>query len=362
MLGAGLGPWPTTTWRAVPGHRIPVTEERIEGPPEAWFSRWFGEPWPRPTTPSLQVILGRHEGGTAVLLRFLHVLADGPGADLLCQLLDGADPARFLLHDEQARLMKRGAGGRTPWRLAAVAHSYTARHILRSLLPGLRAPVDRRARQRVVSHAFSPEESAAIDARVRAAGGLDASSWFVGLAARAAVRAWGAEPWRRVRIPIPVSLRPPAWRGPVLANFFTLVLLTLPAGRLGALDDAVDAARTAWRRAFERGEDAANLLVLAAARWLPYPLMRLFLDGPTLRDGSTLHYSFFELKAARDGTFLGHPVDGFLTASSVLAPPGAALLVVRCAGRLTLLVPGQGGEACEALLREAVALARGDVD
>lgn len=363
VLGAGVAPWPGTGWRPVPGHRIEVQEERLDGPVTLWFSRWFGQPYPTPQEPSLQVVLGRHEGGTAVLLRFLHILTDAPGIDLLCQLLDGADPARFLMRDSQGLVAKRAAGGRPAWRRALDTHNFALRHLLRSLWPVARPPGDRATGQCVLSHSFSREETAAIDARaVELAGALDRSSFFVGLAARAAVRAWKPAGWRALRIPIPVSLRPPAWRGPVLSNFFTMVLLWLPVRRLGTLKQAVGGARRGWHLAFGRGEDAANFLLLSPARWLPYPLMRLFLDGPALRDSSTLHYSYFELKTGRDGTFLGLPLRGFLTASSVLSPPGAALLAARCAGRLTLGVPGQGGPANEALLREAVALATGEVE
>ena len=363
VLGAGIARFPGSRWSPVPGHRIPVSEEVVDGGLDPWFSRWFAEPWPTPQEPSFHVVVGRHGGDTALLLRFLHVLTDAPGIDLLCQLLDGAEPARFLMRDSKGLVMKRAAGGRPLWKRLLQTHNFGLRHLLRSLLPGVRARTDRRAPQGVLSHRFTTEETARIDARALALGGpLDRGSFWVGLAARAAVRAWSPGSLRFLRIPVPVNLRPPAWRGPVLSNFFTMVLLTLPVRGTQSLSDAVTTVRAAWQRAFDRGEDAANLLLLSAARWLHYPLMRLFLDGPGLRDGSSLHYSYFELKTGRGGRFLDRPVLGFLTASSVLAPPGAALLATRCADRITLAVPGQGGPAAQALLDEAVALALGAVD
>ena len=362
VLGAGISPYPGTRWIPVPGHRIDLQEERFECEPQRWFSEWSVRPYASPQEPSLQVVLGRHAGGTAVLLRLLHILCDAPGLDLLCQLLDGADPGRFMMRDSQGVVMRRASGGRPWWRRAWQTHNFGLRYLFRGFLPGFQPSPDPAAGHGVLSHAFTLEETAAVDARMhQLAGTLDRSSFFVGLAARAAVRAWGPRRGQYLRVPVPVSIRPPAWRGPVLSNFATVVLLTLPVRRLGTLTEAVDTVRGAWHRALQRGEDAANLLFMSPARWLPHPLLRLWMEGPALKDGSTLHYSYFELGTGRSGTFLDRPVQAFFASSSVPAPPGVALLATRCAGRLMLLVPGQGGASSEALLREAVALAAGDV-
>ncbi len=362
ILTAGIAPWPGTRWTPDPSGGVTVSEEQIDGEVSAWFSRWYGEPYPSPQAPSLQIVLGRHASGTALLIRFLHVLTDAPGIDLLCQMLEGADLDRFKLRDSGGLVLKRAAGGRPWWKVAYQSHNYALRHFLRSLLPGFQPPSDPSARQSVVSRPLTADETAAVDARAKALAGMDTSSFFVGLSARAAVRAWGPKRHQVLRIPVPISLRPPAWRGPVFSNFFTMILLTLPVRGLGSLEDAIKTTQTAWRRAFERGEDAANLLLMSPARWLPYPLMRLFLDGPLLQDRSTYHYSYFGMKTGQNGTFLGHPIRAFLTGSSVLAPPGVAFLATRCADRLTLLVPGQGGPLNQALLDEATALALGQVD
>jgi hypothetical protein len=363
ILTAGMAPWPRTRWSPVPGHRVIVQEEEVEGTAEDWFSRWYGEPFPSIQEPSLQILLGRHEHGAAVLIRFLHVLTDAAGLDLLCQMLDGADPARFMMRDEQGLITKRAAGGRPLWKRALQAHNFALRHFLTSFWPVFQPRNDPNARQCVLTRSLTAAESATVDARMESmAGALDRSSFFIALSARAAVRAWKPKRWHVLRIPVPVSIRPPAWRGPVLNNFLTMVLISVPVWKLGTLEEAVQTVQASWRRAFERGEDAANMVMLGAAKWLPYPLMRLFLDGPPLKDGSTLHYSYFEMKTGKDGTFLGLPIRSFVSASSVLAPPGSAFLAARCAGRLTLLIPGQGGPLNEALLREATALALGEVD
>lgn len=362
LLTAGLGPWPAVRWAAVPSHEVPVREEPVGGTVDAWFSRWFGEPFAPLQTPSVEFVLGRVPGRTAVLVRWLHTLADAPGMDLLCRMLDGEDPARFKLDSPPGALVRRAQGG-TPWlRRALDVHRLAVRHLLRSIPPPFQAPIDRQGRQGVQLETLNVQETSQLWGRAGELSGLDRNAFLLGALARAAVRAWSPSPWRSLRIPVPVSLRPPAWCGPVLGNWFTMVLLQVPVRRLGSLEQSVETCRDAWRAALGRGEDRATMALMEPARVLPPVLARLFLDGPALRDGATVNTSWVELKTGASGTWLGLPVLRGAMASSILAPPGLAGVFSSCAGRLSVAVPGQGGASAESLHRELLLLLRGGVE
>ncbi len=361
VLSAGLASWPAREWRPIPNHVVPVREVALEGSVESWFAHWFGEPFASLDRPSLELIVGRGDGRTAVLVRWLHTLADAPGMDLLCRLLDGEDPSRFKLHPEPGALVRRVRGDRSRWRRAIDVHQLVLRHLARSI-PGPYQPrVDRRARQTVSTRTLSREETASTWARAAELGGLDRNGFLLGALARACVRAWEPSSWRSLRIPVPLSLRPPAWQGPVLSNWFSMVLLQVPVRRLRTLEEAVATCRSAWRSALARGEDRATMTLMGPAGALPAWLARLFLDGPRLRDGATVNTSYVELQTGRrDGTWLGLPLDRAVIASSILAPPGLAGIFAGCAGRLSVAVPGQAGASAEALHAELVALLLGE--
>ncbi len=363
LLTSSLADWPSRAWTA--GAALaPVRVEEVPGSDEGafddWFGRWFGEPFLPPSQPSLEVVVGRGEGGTAVLVRWLHLLSDAPGMDLFCRLLDGEDPARFRLTQEPTALVKRSRRDRSAGQRILAGHALVLRHLARSVPPPFQPRVDRRARQTARVRTLTGEETAAVWQRATALGGLDRNGFLLGALARACVRAWSPASWRTLRIPVPVSLRPPAWRGPVLGNWFTMVLLHVPVRRLDSLEAATAACREAWRLALERSEDVATMALMSPAGWLPGWLARGFLDGPSLRDGATANTSYVELKTGANGTFLGQPLLRAAIASSILAPPGVAGVFSGCAGRLSVAVPGQVGEAGDALHRELLALLRGE--
>ncbi|MCO4768606.1 MAG: hypothetical protein KDA24_01155 [Deltaproteobacteria bacterium] len=366
MLSAGLGPWPSRRWTVQDPATVSVREESLEGESEDtvndWFARWFGEPFMTPERPSLELVLARTPGAarSVLLVRWLHLLSDAPGMDLLLRLLDGDDPARFKLEQQPAALSRRVRGDRSALQRAVGVHNLALRHLARSIPPPLQAKVDRRARQTARICTLSREETTALWQRARELGGLDRNTFLLGALARACVRAWSPASWRSLRIPVPISLRPPAWRGPVLGNWFTMVLVQVPVRSLGSLESAVQACRTAWRAALERGEDAATLALMGPAATLPPWLARFFLDGPRLQDGATVNTSYVELGAGKSGTFLGLPLRRAVIASSILAPPGLAGVFSGCAGRLSVVVPGQEGPSGDALHRELLALLRGE--
>ncbi len=364
LLTSSLAGWPSRAWTE--GAALaPVRVEEVPGSDERafddWFGRWFGEPFLPPSQPSLEVVVGRGEAGTAVLVRWLHLLSDAPGMDLFCRLLDGEDPTRFRLTQEPTALVKRSRRDRSAVQRILAVHALILRHLARSVPPPFQPRVDRRARQTVRVRTLTGEETAAVWQLAKSLGGLDRNGFLLGALARACVRAWSPASWRTLRIPVPVSLRPPAWRGPVLGNWFTMVLLHVPVRRLESLEAATDACREAWRMALERGEDVATMALMSPAGWLPGWLARGFLDGPILRDGATANTSYVELKTGARGTFLGQPLVRGAIASSILAPPGVAGVFSGCAGRLSVAVPGQVGEAGDALHRELLALLRGEV-
>ncbi len=360
VLGARLSPWPGRRWSPLPGHVVPIREERLEVPVDVWFGRHFGEPFAAADQPSLEIVLGRAADRTAVLVRWLHTLADAPGMDLLCRLLDGEDPARFKLEAPAGAVVRRAHGQRPGWRRGLDVHGLMLRHIARSVPRPYQARVDRRARQTVSCHTLTRDQTAATWVRADQLGGLDRNAFLVGALARACVRAWQPPRWRSLRIPVPLSLRPRAWRGPVLGNWFSMILLQVPVRRLRTLEEAVQTCRAAWRTALARGEDAATLSLMAPAGQLPGWLARLFLDGPRLQDGATVNTSYVELESGKSGTWLGQPLERALIASSILTPPGLAGIFSGCAGRLSVAVPGQGGAAAQTLHAELVALLLGD--
>jgi hypothetical protein len=363
VLTAGLQSWPGRTWRPVADHVIPLREVVLDGSVDSWFGRWFGEPFAPVGKPSLELVVGRGDGRTAVLVRWLHALADAPGMDLLCRLLDGEDPKRFKLHVEPSALVRRVRGERSLWGRGLDLHQLVFRHLARSLPPPYQPRIDRRARQTVSTRTLTREETAATWARAARLGGLDRNAFLVGALARACVRAWQPASWRSIRIPVPISLRPPAWRGPVLGNWFSMVLLQVPVRRLRTLEEAVGACRSAWRLALSRGEDRATMTLMGPAAVLPPWIARLFLDGPRLRDGATVNTSYVELQTGRKaGTWLGQPLERAIIASSILAPPGLAGIFAGCAGRLSVAVPGQAGASAEALHAELVALLLGETE
>ncbi len=361
VLGAGLRSWPSHRWEAVPGHRIPLTLDREGGSAQELFDRHYGRPFPPPSEPSFEVVLAPAGDRSRLLLRWLHPLMDAPGAVLLLRILDGEDPARFRLHDLPPSLARRARGG-PRWRLAVAVHNFLLRYLLRSIPPPRQRPVAA-GEPRVLWHTFGPEETRRIDARVeRLAGPLQANHAYMGAAFLAAAGTLDARRGSRLLIPCPVNLRPPAWRGPVFANYFTSVLVQLPVRRLASLPAAVEAVREAFRRALRRREEAATFWMMSLARWLPHPLYSLLMLGPTARDPASVYYSYVNLDVGREGRLLGHELRRCLAASHVLRPPGAALVFSRCAGRLTVAVPHNGFDRAPDLLRRAVDQLRGDGD
>jgi hypothetical protein len=166
----------------------------------------------------------------------------------------------------------------------------------------------------------------------------------------------------RLLIPCPLDVRPPAWRGPVFTNYFTSVLLRLKVGELASPAEAVDAVKRRFRQALRQRQDVSNLFMMGMARFLPYPAMRLLMEGPTLRDPASLYYSKVDLKAAADGTLLGLPVRSARIASSVVRRPGITILFCRCAGALTVSVVGAGFDRDDELRDRLVDLLLGRDD
>jgi len=360
VVGAGLPAWPARRWESVEGHRVPVREQDVPGSVDDWFGDWFGRPFASMSEPSLEFVVGRSEEGTAVLVRWLHALSDAPGMDLFCRLLDGEPAERFKLEGSPGALVARARGGAPWWRRALDVHRLALGHLVRSVPSPYQPRMDRRAPQTARVQTLSVEETSEVWARSAALGGLDRNAFLVGALARAAVRAWEPATWRTLRIPVPVSLRPPAWRGPVLGNWFTMVLLQVPVRRLRTLEEAVVTCREAWRAALSRGEDRATMTLMGPAAVLPPWAARAFLDGPRLRDGATMNTSFVELQAGASGTWMGLPLRRAAIASSILAPPGVAGVFSAAVGRLSVAVPGQVGAAGDALRRELLSVLRGE--
>ena len=355
VLGAGLRRWPRWRWQGVEGWRIPLEVEDAPDGPEALFDRWFVRPFARPAEPSFGVVLGRGGGHSYLLLRWLHPLMDAGGADRLVRLLDGADPARYRMHDDPPSLARRARGGSRPGLVLAV-HNFVLRYLFAALAPARQArPTGDTTK--VHWHTLDEAETAAVEQRAsEAAGPLQANHFFLGAAFVAATRTLGLRPGGRLLIPCPIDLRPAAWPGPVFANYSTPVLVLLPAKKLGSLRTATAAVRDRFRLALKRREEAATFWMMSLSRWVPHALYGLLMQGPTVGDPATLYYSSFALGCAEDGQLLGLPLRRFVAASHVLSRPGAAVVFARCGGRLTVAVPDTGLGRGAALLADTLQL------
>jgi hypothetical protein len=351
VLGAGLErggplPWSAPRWVERPGWRIPMAVVTAAGG-ESLFDDWFGRPFGSLDEPSFQVVLGRAANGgrSFVLLRWQHALMDAPGCDGLCRLLDGEDPASFRLHDEPPTLWRRACQGKSWLRRFRAYHAVGLRYMAMGLPKAAQMPSKGGAAQRVRFHTFDVQETAALDARAAAmSAGLDNNVFLLAAAALALRRALAPSRWQKLCVPVPINLRPRAWKGPVFANYLGSVLLALPVRRLDTLESAVAAAQAQWRAAIRRGEEMVTVFVMSLARWLPHALMRLVMEGPAGRDAASVYYSSVDLQAGRNGTWLGLPLRRVLVASSVQQPPGLAVAFVRAANKLSVVLPSRGAE------------------
>ena len=361
VLGAGLSPWPRRRWETVTGFRIPLEVMEFDGTADELFNRVYSRPFAAAQDPSFQAIVCPGATRSMLVLRWLHPLMDAPGGAMVVRLLAGEDVARYRLHDEPPSLARRSRGGSLA-RLAVAVHNFMLRHAAASLPPAIQPKLTRStATPELLAVTFDREETAAIDARAaELAGSLESNHYFLAVAFRAAAQVLDAGRWSRLLIPCPINLRPPAWKGPVFSNYLSSVLVRLPASRMLTLESTVTAVKRRFRRSLRRREDAAAFWMMGLVRFLPHPLYTLLMLGPMLRDPASLYYSHVSLNVGEDGTLFGMPIRRCLAASHVLRPPAAALVFVRCAGKLTVQVPQRGYERAQDLLDRAVALLRGE--
>lgn len=359
VLGAGLETWPGYRWQVRPGHRIPL--EIVDEPDVdalALYHRHF-RAFPPPEEPSFSVVLAPGERRSVVIFRWLHPLMDAAGVHLLLRLLDGADPAGFKLHDDPPTLGRRARGG-SLLRAAVAIHNFLIRYLFRALPPPIQGPWTAGRDTVVRLHEFDEDETEQIDTRVRELAGFGgANHAFLAATFLAAARVLDTGRLSKLLIPSPMDLRPKAWRGPIFANYFSSVLLQLPARALTSLPAAVEAVKVTYRKALKRKEDAAAFFMMSLVRLLPHPLYSLLMLGPTGRDPATLYYAYADISPP-DGTLLGLRATRAIGAGQVLTPPGAVVQYWRCNGRLTACVTDRGFDRAEALLGEIVRALRGE--
>lgn len=355
VLGAGLETWPGYRWEVRPGHRIPL---QVVDEPEVdaleLYHRYF-QRFPPPEEPSFQVVLAPGEERSVVIFRWLHPLMDAAGVGLLLRLLEGDDPDRYRLHDDPPSLGRRARGG-SVLRAAVAIHNFLIRYLFRALPPPTQGPWTGGADTVVRLHEFDEEQTRAIDARVRELAGFGgANHTFLATTFLAAARVLDAGRFSKILIPSPIDLRPKAWHGPIFANYFSSVLLQLPARGLTTLPVAVQAVKQGFRTALRRKEDAAAFFMMSLVRLLPHPLYSLLMLGPTGRDPATMYYAYADITPP-DGQLFGHRATRAIGAGQVLTPPGAVVQYWRCGGKLTACVTDRGFDRAEALLAAIVGL------
>ena len=338
---------------ALLGPEVPIRVTAATGDVEALFRLHWAAPVPGPESPVLEIFVSSGDRST-LLVRWPHARMDAPGADRFLQLLDGVDPEGFRLHDAPSSLLRR-ARGRLGWlRLGLALHALALRTLSGLFLRRPWAPEPGDSAPDVRFHTFDADTTT----RIQTAGGVAGNHRLLAAAAAGVAKALGADSEDDVLVPCPVDLRPGGWKGPVLSNYVSTVVLRLPVRSLASGESAGEAVRSRFLRAIRRHEDAALVHLYALAGRAPDALTRALFGA---RDPSSLLYSNVTLEAGASGSLLGLPVLRALVAAQVDRPPGVCVMLSTCASRLTVAVPTVGLDG-GAVLKAVVARIAGEVE
>ena len=168
---------------------------------------------------------------------------------------------------------------------------------------------------------------------------------------------WGiiSPRWRRLCVPVPVTLRSRAWAGPVVGNALCGIQLHLPARQLGSRAAARRVVRRAWEGSMRRLEDVLGFGTFELARWVPPPLFALMARAFVPWDRTSLLASYVRLEVGAEGALMGLPVLRSIVLGAPLSPPGLGVVFTRAQGRLTVVVNSRGtglaGPLLDAILR-----------
>ena len=345
MLAGDGGHWPGSTLHAREGAEPDVVVEDWDGDAEAFLARWSARPLPDSWAP--QLVLGRG-ATTALLIRFCHAHLDAGGAHRLVRALESGRIASPLIEPPRDLVRRARRGHSLPARFVA-AHVLALRQAALRWLPGMWAPARSDDPPTLVLRSLDAAAS-----RRHFEGG-EVGFRLYAIAAQALVEVGAVPRWRRLCVPVPVTLRSRAWAGPVVGNALCGIQLHLPARQLGSRAAARRVVRRAWEGSMRRLEDVLGFGTFELARWVPPPLFALMARAFVPWDRTSLLASYVRLEVGAEGALMGLPVLRSIVLGAPLSPPGLGVVFTRAQGRLTVVVNSRGtglaGPLLDAILR-----------
>ncbi len=340
MLAGACGAWPRSTLTAQPSPELGVEVEPWDGDAEAFLDRWSATPLPDPWAP--QFVLGQGQT-TALLIRFSHAHLDAGGAHLLVRALQtGAFKGPLI--EAPRDLVRRSRRGSSVLGRFLAAHALSVRQAALRWLPGMWGP------PRSTEGPGLALETLDVDASRRLFEAGDVGLALYAIAAEALVEVADIPAWRRLCVPVPVTLRNREWNGPIVGNALCGIQLHLPVRSLRDHASARKATKRAWDGAMRRIEDVMGFGTFELARWIPPvvfgPMARAFVPW----DRTSLLASYVRLEAGREARVLGLPLRRTVVLGAPLTPPGLGVVFTRAQGRLTVMVNSRGNRLARPLL------------
>ncbi len=346
--------WPRLRWRPRPGGSIPLIELDPTDDLGALVAEIRERPMPRTGQGPIEVYVA----GSVVVLRFLHVFADGAGMHRFARWLSGEREVGPVTEPYAVRRRRDGRGRSLLLRFLAMHAVAVVSTLVRFHPLRPRIGADRSDPGDVLVHRFDQARSDALLQRAREAGAQGGGTpVLAGLSAAAMARVVGVGGGQQFFVPVPSSTRSAEDPGPWVGNAVSGMQLTLPSGRLGSASGAIDAALRAWRGASRRLEHVVSADLLTLAAWLPPPLFELLLRGPALHVPETLLSSYARLEPGPDGTMFGRRCERTSLVGSVGRKPGMGTLWTRSGGRLEVAITTRGNRLAEPLRDAVIALA-----
>ncbi len=340
MLAGSCGPWPRSALTAQASPEILLEVEPWDGDAEAFLDRWSATPLPDPWAP--QFVLGRGER-TALLIRFSHAHLDAGGAHLLVRALQTGSFKGPLI-EAPTDLVRRSRRSSSALGRFVAAHALSVRQSVLRWLPGMWGPPRSGEGPGLVLATLDE------DASRRLFEGGEVGLALYAIAAEALGEVADIPSWRRLCVPVPVTLRNREWHGPIVGNALCGIQLHLPVRSLRDGASAKKATKRAWDGALRRIEDVMGFGTFELARWVPPVVFALMARAFVPWDRTSLLASYVRLEAGREPSVLGLPLRRTIVLGAPLTPPGLGVVFTRAQGRLTVMVNSRGNRLARPLL------------